>query len=184
MADTLLVGLHGFTETGERFRRYSGIAEIAANLNLPYLCPNAAWFRNWAHWPRPWRSADERMLCRLHDVHGRLILLGFSDGANMAHTFALKHPDKVAAVVVYAGRVRTPERSIDRDLHRRNKMLVLLLRNTNDRLVPDTTMVDAFHLYNVLGHDVETFYPATGGHTWNRAANARIEEVLREVVAC
>lgn len=175
----LIVGLHGFTETGERFQRYSGIAELAAELNRPFLCPDAAWFRNWAHWPRPWVSADERMLLGLYEQHGRLVLVGFSDGANMAHTFALKHPDKVRAVVAYAGRVRTRPHSINLWRHKANPMRVMLLGNRDDRAVSIDVMYKATDLYAALGHEVYSYSMFPGGHTWNRAANHYIAEFLK-----
>lgn len=116
----LIIALHGYAQSGDKFERYLKLTPIAEARGILYVHPNGtadkAGTRFWnatpeccdIHTPK---VNDEKYLMSIIDEVSksysvdadRVYVIGHSNGGFMANTLACKHADRIAAVVSMAG---------------------------------------------------------------------------------
>ena len=100
------VFLHGL---GQSPRDWDGVAGLVPALAID--CPD--FFSPVATGPLTYSSILERMEARYAHTAEPLRLCGLSLGAVLALDYAIRHPDKVAALIWIAGQLRSPTALVD-----------------------------------------------------------------------
>lgn len=113
------------------------------------------------------QEAAERVAGRLHELQrasgvlpARTVLVGFSQGATVALELARLHPDRVAIVVAYAGRLASPIRAGERI-----GATVHLVHGELDSLVPVVHAQQALRGLRAVGADVTLDTTEGGTHS-------------------
>lgn len=106
-----LIAIHGRSRrAGDQFRAFLPVAMATEQILITPLFSSAEYpsFHLLQGTAGPWEAADRLIetLDRLADQHAipinQVDLVGFSGGAQFAHRFALRHPDRVRRLVVTA----------------------------------------------------------------------------------
>lgn len=120
VAAPLLIVLHGFTQNGATMDNNFGLKTTAYNNGIIYMSPNGIMDSVGL---RFWHATDAccdilnagqddsaYILSLINEVSSqlnvdqkRIYLMGYSNGAFMAHRFACDHADKIAAIITFAG---------------------------------------------------------------------------------
>lgn len=146
-----LIGLHGFTETGNQFRLYSSADRIAKELGCEAEYPDAR-HRNW--------HGSEQLEADY--------FLGYSDGAWRACLEV-----DVAHVVAYGSAVYRQPRGPERHT-------AILIRNEHDKTYSQGRLNDIYRRLKRDGHDVHAMM-GRGDHMdrWDRSLNNQIIHLLK-----
>lgn len=115
----LLIGFHGWGETGSVFLDYAKLDEIATGLGAELLCPDGV-RRNWL---TRGENRDVHRFDEWAEGFDKVYVAGYSDGAWLAGLITAMRP--VAGAVIYAG--GSHARTI-----RQGSARVLLIRNDQD----------------------------------------------------
>lgn len=116
----LIVALHGYAQSGDKFEKYLNLTPVAEARGILYVHPNGTadkrGTRFWnatpeccaIHSPKP--NDDKYIMSIIDEVSKnysvdpeRIYIIGHSNGGFMANTMACLHADRIAAVVSMAG---------------------------------------------------------------------------------
>lgn len=149
----LVICLHGY---GAGMEDLTGLAEAIDPQRYVYVFPNGprpafdgadttsrAWFERGGHEsPEGVREALQALdgfvrevLARYQVPAGRCLLLGFSQGGNLALRYGLPRPDVFAALAVLSGSLRQPQ-ELKADLPASRKQPLFLAHGTADAMIP------------------------------------------------
>ena len=190
----LVVGFHGYGETAERhleeLRRLPGAAQwvlCAVQALHPFYNRAGEVIASWmTRLDRELAIADNigyvngvvGELKRTLPVSGRLVFLGFSQGAAMAYRAAAATEHACNGVVVLGGDL--PPELESRDLS--SFPPVLLGRGSSEEWYDAAKMEHDVELLRARGVDVRPVV-FSGGHEWTNQFRAAAGEFLREVLA-
>lgn len=116
----LIIALHGYSQSGDKFEKYLNLAPVAESRGILYVHPNGTadktGTRFWNATPEccdihsPKVNDDGYLMNIIDEVTKnysvdpeRIYIIGHSNGGFMANTLACMHADRIAAVVSMAG---------------------------------------------------------------------------------
>jgi len=116
----LIIALHGYAQSGDKFEKYLNLTPIAESRGILYVHPNGtadkSGTRFWNATPEccdihtPKVNDDAYLMSIIDQVSknytvdpDRIYVIGHSNGGFMANTMACLHADRIAAVVSMAG---------------------------------------------------------------------------------
>lgn len=116
----LIIALHGYWQTGDKFEKYLNLTHIAEAKGILYVHPDGtadkAGIRFWNATPQccdfqtPKVDDDSYLMSIIDQVSkeytvdpDRIYIIGHSNGGFMANRMACRHADRIAAVVSLAG---------------------------------------------------------------------------------
>lgn len=177
----LLVCLHGFTESPKKMADYTQFNKKFANAikcNIIFLGAEFYWTRYKSE-SKDTAYILDTIISHLMNTHNsdRVYIVGFSAGACLVNTLVRYYGNKIDKAISYAGLIN------DHSLLSKTKTKVLVLNNTNDKLVNINKAYEIRNLYKASGVDVRI---ATGygqkrlGHWWDVSLNEKIERFLNE----
>jgi len=181
----LVVLLHGRGGNGERFLQ---VANSLDTLHFIYIAPQAPYYidgtqNGFQYWPRIgdgdstiFRQAAELtadwIVSAAHDVEKYCTLngkkfwvIGFSQGAGMAHLMGLLRPNDVAGYAALGGFLIRSFSTPDRLQKMKKKgVKVFIGHGTEDQVVTPHESKEAFDILTANGIDV-SYHTYTAGHT-------------------
>lgn len=198
----LLVALHGFAESGSRFReRLDALLETGWAL----LCPDGpfpvevrsespprigyAWYQYTGDAARFAESLAEsgafvdRLIdevVRDHPIdRRRIVLLGYSQGGYLAGAHALAHPDRFAGLVAIATRIKAELFSLEQLA--RVRFPVLAIHGENDPATPIERQRESIESLRGAGVDA-SLLSHPGGHGLRRESVSGTARYLEGIV--
>lgn len=120
MPAPLIIALHGFAQTGDKFEKYINLAPLTQAQGIIYVHPDGTFdntgVRFWNATPeccnfhKPKIDDDAYIMAIINSVsqnysidQNRIYIIGHSNGGFMANRLACMHSDRIAAVVNIAG---------------------------------------------------------------------------------
>lgn len=166
----LVVLLHGFTDTGQGLEDYTHILPLTEEHGFAYCHPDGTLNANGHHF---WnaspaccdfldsgvddvtylRSLIESAQQRINIDAKRVFLIGYSNGAFMAHRMAQEHSDLVAAIACLSGTMTPGDSSEPTDL-----VQVLQVHGTQDEIVHYAGGTISLNFGGGLLYEAETSY--------------------------
>lgn len=197
----LLVALHGFAETGARFReRLAPLVETGFALLVPdgpypvevrtESPPRVgyAWYQYtgdavaFAAALREVGGFVDRLIDAAADAHpidrAAIVLLGYSQGGYLAGAHALSHPDRFAGLVAIATRIKS-ELFSPQQLAR-VRFPVLAIHGENDPATPIARQRDSIDALRAAGVDA-SLVSHPGGHGLRRESVTEVAGYLRRI---
>lgn len=178
-----IFAFHGFGESADKIRKYSGLDDLGYYLNYQIIYPQMNHW-HWLWWDKSASSDNPdslflkwMILKYCAEYNKPVYLTGFSDGAYFVHSFAVNNDCIISGIIPYAGSTW-----IYKDLSKLTcRYPVCILNNSNDKLVPPKKAYTLQELYSKAGHKTE-LHLGTGeqrfGHWWDKKLNSKIGEFV------
>ena len=113
----------------------------------------------------------------------RIILLGFSQGACLTSTAALRRPDRYGGVIIFSGGLIGPPGTIWNEDGRFDSSPVFFGCSDTDAHVPETRVTESAAVFARMGAAVTTrIYPGLG-HVVNEDEAAFARDLLAQITA-